>query len=56
MDLTAADIMMGFSIEIIFTMKLGTERQKWPMIESWLRGLTEREAYKRAVAKTGYAL
>ncbi|EXK77036.1 hypothetical protein FOQG_18245 [Fusarium oxysporum f. sp. raphani 54005] len=55
-DLTAADIMMGFSIEIIFTMKVGTERQKWPMTNQWLADMMEREAYKKAVEKTGYSL
>lgn len=55
-DLTAADIMMGFSIEIIFTMKVGTERQKWPMTNKWLADMMEREAYKKAVEKTGYSL
>ncbi|KAM5515536.1 Glutathione S-transferase 1-like protein 2 [Fusarium oxysporum f. sp. phaseoli] len=55
-NLTAADIMMGFSIEVIFTMKVGTERWKWPMISKWLANITERKAYKTAVEKTGYSL
>jgi glutathione S-transferase len=55
-DLTAADIMMGFGIEIIFAMNVGTERQKWPMTNKWLANIMEREAYKKAVHKTGYSL
>lgn len=55
-DLTAADIMMGFSIEIIFAMKVGTERQKWPMTSKWLANMMDRNAYKKAVEKTGYSL
>ncbi|RBA13515.1 hypothetical protein FPRO05_02308 [Fusarium proliferatum] len=44
-DLTAADIMMGFSIECIFAMKLGTESQDWPLISKWLVNIKERKAY-----------
>ncbi|KAF5548217.1 GTT1-glutathione S-transferase [Fusarium napiforme] len=55
-DVTAADIMMGFSIECIFAMKLGTESQDWPLISKWLVNMKERHAYKRAVDKTGYSM
>lgn len=60
---TAADIMMGFSVEFIFARKLGTETliedgkaKEWPRIRRWLKGVQSREAYRRAVEKTGYAL
>jgi Glutathione S-transferase len=55
-DLTAADIIMAFSIEVIFVLKLGTERGNWPHVEKWLDGMMQREAYKKAVQKTGYSL
>ncbi|KAF5979039.1 glutathione S-transferase [Fusarium bulbicola] len=55
-DLTAAGIMMGFSIECIFAMKLGTESQDWPLISTWLANMKERKAYKIAVEKTGYSM
>ncbi|KAF5630261.1 GTT1-glutathione S-transferase [Fusarium tjaetaba] len=55
-DLTAADIMMGFSIECIFAMKLGTESREWPLISKWLANMKERKAYKTAVEKTGYSM
>ncbi|CCT71989.1 related to GTT1-glutathione S-transferase [Fusarium fujikuroi IMI 58289] len=54
--LTAADIMMGFSIECIFAMKLGTESQDWPLISKWLANIKERKAYRTAVEKTGYSM
>lgn len=54
-DLTAADIMMGFSIETIFAMKLGTERQDWPLISKWLANMMGRKAYKTAAEKSGYS-
>lgn len=55
-DLTAADVIMGFSIEFIFVRKLGTEGGNWPKIQKWLSGITDRDAYKKAVEKTGYSL
>ncbi|KAF5684311.1 GTT1-glutathione S-transferase [Fusarium circinatum] len=55
-DLTAADIMMGFSIECIFAMKLEAESQDWPLISKWLANMKERKAYKTAVKKTGYSM
>ena len=55
-ELTAADIIMGFSIEFIFARKLGTERGKWPNVAKWLEGLQESKGYRKAVEKTGYSL
>lgn len=55
-DLTAADIMMGFSIETIFAMKLGTQSQDWPLISKWLANIKERKAYKSAVENTGFSM
>ena len=55
-DLTAADIMMAFSVDIIFALKLGTERRNWPRTDKWLSGLKQKETHKRAAEKTGYTL
>lgn len=54
--LTAADVMMGFSIEFILARKLGTEGGEWPGVRKWLENVQRREAYTRAVEKTGYSL
>ena len=54
--LTAADIIMGFSIEFIFARKLGTEGGSWPRAQKWLDGIREVDSYKKAVEKTGYSL
>ena len=50
-DVTAADILMGFSIEFIFARKLGTEGGDWPNVKKWLEGLQQREAYTKAVGR-----
>jgi glutathione S-transferase len=55
-NLTAADIMMGFSVEAIFRMKLGTDENKWPQASKWLANVRSREPYKKAVQKTQYTL
>ncbi|KAI1625326.1 glutathione S-transferase [Exophiala viscosa] len=53
---TAADILMGFNIEFIFARKLGTEGGDWPNVTKWLSRVQQREAYKKAVEKSGYSL
>lgn len=55
-SLTAADIIMGFSIEFIFARKLGTEDGSWPKVQQWLDRIRETASYKRAVEKSGYSL
>lgn len=57
--LTAADVVMQFSVQFIMERKLGVggrgERQ-WPEVEVWLAKTEADAAYKRAVQKTGYTL
>jgi glutathione S-transferase len=53
---TAADMMMQFSVDVIMVTKLGTQGRTWPGIENWLEACKESESYKRAVEKTGYEL
>jgi glutathione S-transferase len=56
-NLTAADIIMGFSIEFILTRKLGTEGGSgWPRVHKWLDGIKEIPSYRKAVERTGYSL
>lgn len=56
-SLTAADIIMGFSIEFILTRKLGTEGGSgWPTVHRWLDDIRETASYRKAVDKTGYSL
>jgi glutathione S-transferase len=55
-SITAADIVMGFSIDFIFTRRLGTKAENWPMTKKYLDGLLQRDSYKKAVQKTGFSL
>lgn len=57
--LTAADIMMHFSVQFILERRLGTEDgegTKWPKVKEWLKKCEGQDAYKRAVEKSGYSL
>ncbi|KAG8525591.1 uncharacterized protein KY384_009235 [Bacidia gigantensis] len=54
---SAADTMMGFSVMFIFANSLAGEAEgKWKRILEWIRKIEDREAYKRAVEKTGFVL
>ena len=53
---TAADTMVAFSIQFIFSMKLGPQDRRWKAIEAWLRNVEAGGTYQRAVAKTGHHL
>ena len=53
---TAADTMVGFSIQFIFAMDLAPKGRKWERIEEWLKRIEGQEAYKRAVEKTGFKM
>lgn len=55
-DVTAADIIMVFSIEFIFARKLGTTGGSWPNVKRWLEAMQSREAYKKAAERSGYSL
>lgn len=53
---TAAETMVAFSIQFIFSLKLAPTDRRWEGIEAWLRNLEAGEAYQRAVTKTGHHL
>jgi len=57
-QLTAADVMVAFSIQFIFARGLcgGKTAADWPKIEKWLKGCEGTESYRRAVEKTGHKL
>ena len=56
--LTAADINMLFSIQLIYDRKLGLEDtdKAWENVERWRREMEEEESWKRCVEKTGFKL
>ncbi|KAL8723271.1 MAG: hypothetical protein Q9225_000393 [Loekoesia sp. 1 TL-2023] len=57
-SVTAADTMMGFSVMVVSANRLAGKgvEGKWKLVEEWVRRIEAREAYKRAVEKTGFAL
>jgi glutathione S-transferase len=55
-EVTAADIMMQFSVEFILARELGTKGKEWPNVNKWMEACKGTEGYKRAVAKTGHKL
>ena len=57
-EFSAADTMMVFGILFIFKRDLtvGRTLEEWPGLKSWVERCTEREAWKRAVEKTGFVL
>ncbi|KAJ9665021.1 hypothetical protein H2201_004886 [Coniosporium apollinis] len=57
-EVTAADVMMMFSVDFILARGLGTKGcdDKWPKTREWLGVCKETVAYRRAVGKTGYKL
>ena len=61
-EITAADIMVAFSVHFIFAIGLASKdptqssNEKWKGVRSWLAQCLAREPYRRAVEKTGYKL
>ena len=58
-DTTAADIMMGFSVQCIVANQLlgtGYSVDRWTRVTEWLSLVENREAYRRAVKATGFTL
>lgn len=54
--MTAADPMVAFSVQFIFTMRLALRDRRWAAIERWLTNVEGEKAYQCAVAKTGHHL
>lgn len=55
-SVTAADIMMEFSVDFVLVRELGTKGKSWPRINEWLKICHETKSYQDAVRKTGYTL
>ena len=59
-EVTAADTMMGFSVQFVLVNELAGKDEdvkgKWPKVRRWLKMIEGREAYHRAVKKTGFVL
>ncbi|KAI0125626.1 glutathione S-transferase [Xylariales sp. AK1849] len=62
---TVADIMMQFSIEFVYTRKLGLSAKevgeegddgRWPETRKWLQRCMDEPAFQKAVEKSGYTL
>jgi glutathione S-transferase len=51
---TAADVMMQYSADVILSLELGTQKAEWLEIKKWLQACEETDGYKRAVDKTAY--
>ncbi|KAI9875077.1 MAG: hypothetical protein M1823_007550, partial [Watsoniomyces obsoletus] len=56
--LTAADINMLFSIQLIYDRRLGLEGtdKEWEHVEQWRREMEAEESYRKCVEKTGFKL
>ena len=56
-EITAADIMMQFSIHFISARKLGIKSlEEWPKVEKWLKETFECKSYQKAVKATEFRL
>lgn len=57
--LTAADIMVHFSIQFIFARGLGVkgvDMKRWKNVANWVERCEKSDGYQKAVNKTGYTL
>ncbi|KAI9652182.1 MAG: hypothetical protein M1831_007163 [Alyxoria varia] len=53
---TAADIMMAFSVQFTMAGGFGTKGGSWPKVDEWIRRCEDTGSYKRAVEKSGHVL
>ncbi|KAF2501560.1 thioredoxin-like protein [Lophium mytilinum] len=53
-EVTAADVMMHFTLKFCLKRELGTKGRSWPAVEKWVGDCEATEGYKRAVEKTGH--
>lgn len=53
-SVTAADTMMGFSVQFLLIFGLVPKGREWPCVNRWLENVERNKMYQRAVAKTGH--
>ena len=53
---TAADIMMSFSVQFTLLGGFGTKGGSWPKVDEWVRRCGDTQSYKTAVEKSGHVL
>ena len=55
-SVTAADVMMQFSVSFILERSLGTRGGSWPRLREWMERCEGNESYERAVERSGHSL
>jgi len=55
-QVTAADIMMLFSVQFILARDLGTQGKSWKKVNEWAERCEATESYKKAVERSGHTL
>ena len=53
---TAADIMMEFSLDFILARELGSKAQDWPKVKEYIQACQSTASWQKAQKKTGHKL
>ncbi len=57
-SITAADIAMLFSVQLIYNHRLGLEAmdKRWEYLEKWQADMESTESWRKTLEKTGYRI